>query len=275
VFRFPVHCFIGHGPAWGKTYAPTGTPIARKASAQGSTRFILRGALINASSFTDQTTDTNGQTLYRLAKIYGTPEFVKKASSADVYGDEELKNHQFADPAYRRFPCHTAAATYVSAMFLLEKQASTDYYDIVKNRLDEFAFYHGIKDQVDALFAKEAAPVDSVDGLPDDSFALVLSPDESPSGNSERHYPLRNAVEVRKAAAWLQKFNGELPLKFRTKIAGKVLVKADEYSANLGELEEYLQKQAGMGACASEDAARMLFDRARLLKRANKTDYAL
>lgn len=227
----------------------------------------------------DQTSDTNGQQLYRLSKLYQLPEFVKNASSDDIYGDETLQNHQYADVIHRQFPCHTAPATYISALFFFDKKASIDQEEaaFIDARFDDFAFLHGISERINTLREKigSSAPKQNIDELSDDYFALVLESTESQTGSRERHYPLRNALEVKKAAEFLQEYKETFPYAYRQKIASKILTKASDMLLSLGDLDEFLRKQAGEGHCASFEAANFLFERARLLKRAGKVDYAI
>jgi hypothetical protein len=222
----------------------------------------------------DQTGDLNGQQLYRLSRLYPLPPFVKAASSDDIYGSDELHSHQFADPAHRQFPCHTGPATYISALFFLDKKASMDPDEatFVNGRLDDLAFFHGINERVDALRTKlaDAQKLPDINQLPDDIFALVMARD----GVKERHYPLRNALEVKAAAEMIEKYREVIPYEHRQTMAEKVLDKAAEYGAGLGDLDGFLHKQAGHGAAAGLDVAQFLFDRARLLKRANKITFA-
>jgi hypothetical protein len=227
----------------------------------------------------DQTGDINGQQLYRLSRLYTLPDFVKKASSDAIYGDDGLENHQFADSTCRQFPCHTAASTYISTLFFLDKQAAMapERAEFVASRLDDFAFAHGIIDRVKQLKEKLAtdAPRDNVDELPDRLFALILESHESRSGATERHYPMRNALELKKCAEYLKEYRDEFPYKYRQKMASSILDLALEYGAGLGDLDDFLEKTAGRGAAASFEVGTLLFDRARLLKRAGKIDFAI
>jgi hypothetical protein len=227
----------------------------------------------------DQTGDLNGQQLYRLSRLYPLPPFVKKASGDDIYGEGDMQNHQYADPARRLFPCHTGPATYISTLFFLDKKASldADTARFIESRLDDFAFYHGIRTSVDELKTKLASNTvrDNVDDLDDSDFALVLVGNESPSGAIERHYPLRNGLEIKQAAEWLRRYEADLPYRYRQKIATNILAKAAQVGANLSDLDDYLQKQSGVGVCSAVDAVQFLFNRAKLLKRAGKLDYAI
>ena len=65
----------------------------------------------------DQVQDTNLQGLHALDVAYGLPDFVKSASIEQLRGTEQLEPHMFADVTRRRFPCHSAPATWVSAGF--------------------------------------------------------------------------------------------------------------------------------------------------------------
>jgi hypothetical protein len=227
----------------------------------------------------DQTGDLNGQQLYRLSRLYPLPDFVKKASSDAIYGDDQLENHQFADPAMRQFPCHTAASTYISTLFFMDKKAELDdeRATFIESRLDDFAFVHGIGTRITQLKEKLASdrPRNNIEELPDHVFALTLEPIESRSGQRERHYPMRNALEVKKCAEYLKEYQDEFPYKYRQKMALAILDCAGRYGAGLGDLDLWLEKQAGRGAAAIEEIGQMLFDRARLLKRAGKIDYAI
>lgn len=226
----------------------------------------------------DQTSDINGQQLYRLSKLYTLPAFVKKASSTDIYGVDELETHQYADPATRQFPCHTAASTYISTLFFMDKRAELDTSkaEYMDNRLDDFAFVHGITDTIKGLRDKLATITKSASAdASEDDFALLLSKDESDTGKAEKYYPLRNALEVKKAAEYLSEYKAELPYKYRQRMAEKILEKADVYGAGLGDLDDFLHKQAGHGAAAAEEIAKMLFSRAKLMKRAKKVEYGI
>lgn len=227
------------------------------------------------TSVIDQTSDTNGQQLYRLSKLYPLPPFVKSASSADICGYDELENHQYADPVSRRFPCHTASATYISTLFFMDKRAQLEdgMADLIEARLDDFAFMHGINERIDEIKTKVAESQKPVQ-LADDDYAIVISDAESPTGKKEKHYPLRNALEVKKAAELLHEHVDTIPYKYRQRMATKILERADSFGAGLGDLDEFLHKQAGHGACSGLDAAELLKTRATLLRAAKQTEYA-
>lgn len=222
-----------------------------------------------ASPVLDQTQDLNAVELHRLARTHPLPDFVKSANSDDVVGPADgLEQHCFAHPRGRLYPGHTPAATYVSTLFFLDKRAEWDAYAAasIEQALDKFAAFHGISERIQALKAAHAAFAAAGDADDPDDYALVLG--------GEGHYPLRNPVEIKAAAAWLRDYRHEMPYDMRQGMAERILEKADASGAALGDLDDFLQKQAGRGACAAETVARFLYERAILYKRAGHADYA-
>jgi len=124
----------------------------------------------------DQTGDLNGQRLYRLKQLYPVPAFVKNANASDIYGDEPADSRLCADPVAGRFPCHTAAATYVSTMFYLDKQANINEKrgEAIEARLQKFAEMHGRKPVIHShLLYRNSRRGD----IPPDSIGLALLPE--------------------------------------------------------------------------------------------------
>ena len=79
----------------------------------------------------DQVQDVTGREIHRLTSLYTPPDFVKSASHDSICGNaQSLPNNVYADPRYRRYPCHTAAATWMSAAFFAEKQGSYNKNDV-------------------------------------------------------------------------------------------------------------------------------------------------
>jgi hypothetical protein len=218
----------------------------------------------------DQTDDLNGQELYRLTRVHSLPPFVKEASSDEIIGPPEGLESQCY--AFRRnYPCHTAAATYVSTMFFLDKKAEWDKptANIIEQHLDHFARYHGIVDRISGLkqafaAAKEMPAEDKL--LPED-YALVV--------DGVGHFTLRNPAEVRKCAEYIKEYKDELPYVYRQEMAANVLEKAGKYGVALEDVDEFLDRQAGKGACAAQTVAEFLFGRSVMYKHAGFLDYAI
>jgi len=83
----------------------------------------------------DQTQDIGGRVLYRIQQLYQPPEYVKKASVDDLCGhidndgNRDVPLQAYGDPQRMLFPCHTAAATWVSMGFFAEKKANFKQFD--------------------------------------------------------------------------------------------------------------------------------------------------
>jgi hypothetical protein len=208
----------------------------------------------------DQARDVSGQQLYRLTRLYGPPEFVKKASVGEMCGAEDLPPHVFGDPRRRLFPCHTAAACWTSAAFFLDKQAEfRGDAPLIWDRIVHCAKVFGVDKLLGELREKVAANVPSSEQeLSDDDFALVR---RHPDGTSFRRYPLRNAEEVKSAAAYLEQHRDSFRFEERRDFADRVLQKSAQMGVNLGGRDEFLTKQAGHGCCSAKSAAEMLLNR--------------
>lgn len=209
----------------------------------------------------DQRQDLSGKQLHQLLQLYTPPEFVKQASMPAVVGNPQLPLNCFADPVERLYPTHTSAATWVSAGFfglhgnrLTEKRAA-----MIRPRLLASAAYYGILPQVETLLEKIASDKQAgAELLSDEDFALVIEYD---TGHKDRRYPLRNAMETKRAAAYLQEHADEFRFQERHTIATRILDKAAAYGANLGEHQAFLEKQAGYGTCSIESAMQVVWDR--------------
>jgi len=105
---------------------------------------------------------------------------------------------------------------------------------------------------------------DSEASLPDEAFAMVAESEGQPK---RRQLPLRNAGEVKAAAAWLEKYRDEFLYPDRRKIADRIFEKAGEFGATLGDHSEFIEKLAGFGTCDAETIAVELEKRAQLIWR--------
>jgi hypothetical protein len=206
----------------------------------------------------DQTLDHNGQSIYRIISSFGAPDFVKLASQVDLCGEENTPPHLFADMTRRKFPCHSPAATWMSAAFFHEKRS--EYAPLlaesIATKINESARFFKIGNDVQALIDKitKAAETDETK-LPDDTFAMVF---DDVTGAKERRLPLRNAGEVKAAAQWLCKYRDDLPFESRRQIADKIMSKAVKFGADIQEQRDAMEKMAGLGACSAKDAVALI-----------------
>lgn len=217
----------------------------------------------------DQTGDTTGRETHRLTTLFTPPDFVKNASHDRTHGDDTLPRHMYADPYNKRYPCHTAAATWLSSLHFADKKAEHrgDLADEIQNNIHKAAQFFGILGSVTDLETKvAAAATDDINQLPDEQFAVVWA---APGGVKERHWPMRNSTEVKYAAAHFSQYRDEFVFEDRQKIAEKILDRAAACAVDLGEDEHTLSATAGRGECAAKIAGDMLRDRAQLVARQN------
>jgi len=208
----------------------------------------------------DQTDDVSRREIYKFAKLYAFPTYVKQASPADTLDPQPgLASTAFADTRRRQFKCSTKAATWVSYLFFLEKKSEMDPKEAgwTQQRLDRFAQQWAIIPDIAALREKHAEL--HKDALPDSSYMIVWA---SEDGSKERKYPLRNAMEVKQAAAWFSEHRDHFAYKDRQTMAVKLLEKANELGAALDEVtDDLLEKQAGRGTFDPATAAQAVCNR--------------
>lgn len=178
---------------------------------------------------------------------------------------DTVHQHLFADEHAKLYPCHTAPATWMSTLFYLDKQAEFD--QATQARINKGLEYHaeffGIKGETDKLRAKFAASqADPEARLPDEDFAIVWEGE----GLKERHWPLRNALEVKFAAMAFSNHRDQFRFADRHRIATRILEKAAAYGAGLSEYDQLLEKTAANGGCAARTAAEMLEERAKMTR---------
>jgi hypothetical protein len=215
----------------------------------------------------DHAHDLSGRETHRLTSLFPAPDFVKSANTERLNGTAELPRHMYADPHNKLYPCHTGPATWMSALFLADKQANYNERQAaeIRDRIHKAAAFFGIAGLVRDVEAKVAsANSGDLSALPDDAFAIVWT-DEA--GNKDRHFPLRNAAEIKYAAHYFRKYRDEFAFVDRHTIANKILTKAAEFEADTSDAEGTLELAAGMGACAAKVAAEMLRQRAQLVRR--------
>lgn len=215
----------------------------------------------------DHAHDVSGRETHRLTTLYPQPDFVKNAAQDRLNGAADLPRHLYADQRHKLYPCHTAPATWMSALFFADKQAQFDVKEAgaIQSRIHQAAEYFGIRGAVVELEEKVAASAtQDINSLPDSEFAVVWVSDV---GGKERHWPLRNAEEVKFAASHFKTFRDNFVFDDRHVIATKILEKAAQYGADVSGADGSLELAAGLGACAAKVASDMIKDRVRLTRR--------
>jgi hypothetical protein len=230
--------------------------------------------VFDMNTILDQTNDLNGQLTHKLITLFPPPDFVKEASSDQLYSESaKLPARCYGDPIHKLYPSHTKESTWMSTLFFLnnmeEKLHTSKEAKDITERMDWFASYFGIDKEVSQLKEQvKKAYQDPLSKLPNEDFALIITYKD---GTTDRLYPLRNTQEIEKAASYLEQFKSLLPLVDRQQMAQNILDKVTGSSVKLkNETHNFLERQAGYGVCSSEDAASLLRSRANLLTRMNK-----
>ena len=196
---------------------------------------------------------------------------MKTASPVRINGHENLPRHVYADPVHKLYPCHSAPATWFSALYFADKQAEfkTEQARAIREHIHKAAEFFGVLGSIKDLEEKMAAlNNDKLAALDDSAFAIVWEVD---GGETERHWPLRNSTEVKLAATHFRKYRDEFVFLDRRTIADKILTKAAEYDADISDHMDLLLQSAGRGYCAAKTASEVLRNRATLVRRANKS----
>src|SRR5262245_13725037 len=210
--------------------------------------------------FLDHPHDTNGQHLHRLVTRHEPPEYVKNAS-AEQLDTDGLPASAFADPVDRRLPIHTKEATWTSWLYYLDQLESASQVGrgdgVAGNQpphrlettgllLQKAAVFHGIARDCADLAA--ACLEKKADEEKDADYALCW---DTPEGR-ERRWPLRNAGEVKQAAAYLRTHRADFRYPDRRDFAAAVLRKAGTYQAELPAADlDLLYRQSGSGCLTS------------------------
>jgi hypothetical protein len=156
----------------------------------------------------------------------------------------------------------------MSALFFADKQAQFEpaVAETIQTRIHKAAEYFGISGLVKEIEEKAAAAnAVNLNDASDSDFAIVWVNGSNQS--KERHWPLRNAEEVKFAAAHFRQYRDQFVFNDRHQIAVKILEKAAQYSADISAAEGSLEHAAGLGGCAAKVASAMLKDRVRLTQR--------
>jgi hypothetical protein len=176
-----------------------------------------------------------------------------------------LPAHVYGDQTNRNWPLHAAPAVWMSSLFFFDKKAELEpaKADVIEQRILKAAQFFNILPQVEELKTKIGQSLaHDLSQVGDDDFALVWN---SETGK-ERHYPLRNADEVKMAAHWFSQFRDEFLWPDRRRIAEKIHEKAAQYKVALDD-PEMIAKTAGLGHAPTVDIVEMLHTRANLVAR--------
>ena len=194
--------------------------------------------------------------LARIAKVAPIPEFVKQASLDEVAPDEPPDRSLCADLGDGSLPCHTRAATWMSAArYALDGK----HHPIIMRKLAAFARMHGIEDEVAAVLngiRKVAVASRS------EPFYAYEDPD-----TGLRAFPIPSPRFVKRACDLFLSEFGNMPFRVRHEVARNILKRAEELGTALEpDHRAALEKSAALAVSARSFIAAKLRDRARLIR---------
>lgn len=205
-----------------------------------------------------------GLEIFRLSQLHKFPDFVKKGKADEsLVVPSSVGVACYADEDNRQFPCHTKASAFLSYLFYTEKQAEFHPKERAKivAALEKWAKVWNIGRECKAVAEKHAADLAAAT-LPDSDYAYVWAGQD---GRRDRQYPLRSAAEVKAAAEWLHQYRDHFAYDDRRVIATRVLEKAAEFGAAIGEHVDFLERQAGRGVCDPAAVVALIEKRARFV----------
>ncbi len=212
----------------------------------------------------DQVQDVSGVQLVKYAQEFDLPDYVKSADLSTIRDPQGLPATVYADALNRLYPCHTSAATYLSYLYFQDKVAhyAPAAAEVVKHRLDEAAAVWGICGDIKAAQVRHAEMTKIAEAnYTDDDYAFVWQGD---NGRKIHQLLITTPEQVKAAAAWLQKYRDEIPYTDRNVIATKLIDKAASMNVDFGELETFIERQAGRGFCSPKEVVAAVRQRASL-----------
>ena len=205
------------------------------------------------------------KTVHRLSTIVSLPDFVKKSSIEDDLSNVASDN--FADMLRREYPCHTKAATYVSAMELFSQVSENESGQFnekqaqVRDRLMKFVGYWGLENEIANMLegVVKTASLSRADLEKD--FAI----DFQYGDEHIQLYPMPNGASVKMAAQGLVAHRDNFPFHVRKVAAERILEKVAAFDVKLDtEVHSCLEETASKWPIDKEKLARAIERRLRL-----------
>lgn len=210
---------------------------------------------------------------YHIQKFFDTvsvPSFAKEAADIKAEDLAKIPTLSFADPAYRRFPCHTKAATVVSYLLFTDQKDKfpEERRKLLENSFTKKAVYWGVLKQMQKVGSAWEHRNDPAT-LTDDDYAIVACID----GTKSNVLPIQNPENIKAAVQHLKKHAGAYPMEYRQKAARKILSKAGFLDVPLADMD-YLKVMAHSEPAYPSDIAPYVFKRADLVSKADP-DFAV
>lgn len=172
--------------------------------------------------------------VHNILEKYKLPPYVKKATWGEICAQEEnIPTHLFADDKARKYPCHTPAATVISAAQFNE---------------DKTNYSQARQQYIESRLKKHA---EELKILPDVEDILQHKPEQQEVFALEYEgrlfFPIRNEKEIKKLAEYLVEHYRDIPQEQREEAARNALKEAELQDYALGEVKNTLEKLACIG----------------------------
>lgn len=211
--------------------------------------------------------DPLGTEFHKIKQTYNVPPFVKSANQRDLRpeGTPEELYRVCADPVNLTYPCHTKAATWLSAAFLAEdyEKLPQHYRTYVGNRIEKFAKFFGIENEIQDLVAERTQTVKQASAsaaIPSDWYAVEMESD----GQKQYAGAMIDQNGVRKAAQWLLQNRNAMPLHQCSGIAQRIYKRAASLGMEEAPEREKLEQIIGFGFNDNDRISQALVKRAEL-----------
>lgn len=179
-----------------------------------------------------------------MVQTYPIPDYVKQASVDELTNTESIPQHLYADDKFKLYPCHTPAATVISAAAYMEDK---DKYSKERQKYIEERLVKHAKEQDIEYDVREI-----LDFTPQKKEAYAYTTPE------RRFFPIRNATEIKKLANYLVENYKDIPQQVREEAAKNALAEAWLNNYNIGKEENILRKFAGLGQVNKEKFVEIL-----------------
>ena len=211
--------------------------------------------------------DPLGTEFHKIKATYNVPPFVKSANQKDLRpeGTPEELYRVCADPVNLTYPCHTKAATWLSAAFLAEdyEKLPPHYRTYVGNRIEKFAKFFGIETDVQNIVTERTQTVKTASAsarIPADWYAVEMESD----GQKQYAGAMLDQNGVKKAAQWLFMNRHAMPLHQCSSIAQRIYKRAAALGMPEAPEREKLERIIGFGFNDNDRISQALVKRAEL-----------
>ncbi len=212
----------------------------------------------------DAVSDKSYRQLSDIGTRLGTTAFPDYVLTAELHDEKTagvLEDSEFADVGKRAYPVDSKASTWLSAAYLVDScpGVTTSAADPVTNHIwqsiKSAAGLYGISADVDKV-AKQLVDLHAETGKP--AIEYVTADDGS------RIYGIGCWRDVKTAAEFFDDNRRHYPLELRTKIAGFITKKAQEFGVDC--LPDSVRREAGLGIPDKVDVMQELLIRAEMSK---------